>query len=131
MSETQTTLLGLVDRYNGHVKIVGFYDSQEALDTAKSALEPARERYWEAYQETPALEAYEVAYEISEPQIAVVFVYCPTSEKRRACRKTPHRTNWWYRTRLKRPENVLSAKNEASKGSRGGFFTARRLFGSS
>ena len=34
----------LVDRYNGHVKIVGFWDSQEALDTAKPALEPARER---------------------------------------------------------------------------------------
>ena len=46
------------------MKIVGFYDSQEALDTAKSALEPARERYWEAYQETPTLEAYEVADEI-------------------------------------------------------------------
>ena len=54
----------LVDRYNGHVKIVGFWDSQEALDTAKPALEPARERYWEAYQETPTLEAYEVADEI-------------------------------------------------------------------
>jgi quinol monooxygenase YgiN len=51
----------LVDRYNGHVKIVDFWDSQEALDTAKPALEPARERYWEAYQETPTLEAYEVA----------------------------------------------------------------------
>ena len=51
----------LVDRYNGHVKIVGFWDSQEALDTAKPVLEPARERYWEAYQETPTLEAYEVA----------------------------------------------------------------------
>ena len=37
----------LVDRYNGHVKIVGFWDSQEALATAKPALEPARERYWE------------------------------------------------------------------------------------
>ena len=54
----------LVDRYNGHVKIVGFWDSREALDTAKPALEPARERYWEAYQETPTLEAYEVADEI-------------------------------------------------------------------
>jgi heme-degrading monooxygenase HmoA len=54
----------LVDRYNGHVKIVGFWDSQEALDKAKPALEPARERYWEAYQETPTLEAYEVADEI-------------------------------------------------------------------
>jgi hypothetical protein len=51
----------LVDSYNGHVKIVGFWD---ALDTAKPALEPARERYWEAYQETPTLEAYEVTDEI-------------------------------------------------------------------
>ena len=54
----------LVDRYNGHVKIVGFWDSQEVLDAAKPALEPARELYWEAYQETATLEAYEVADEI-------------------------------------------------------------------
>jgi hypothetical protein len=53
-----------VDRYNGHVKIVGFWDSQEVLDAAKPALEPARELYWEAYQETATLEAYEVADEI-------------------------------------------------------------------
>jgi hypothetical protein len=54
----------LVDRYNGHVKIVGFWDSQEVLNAAKPALEPARELYWEAYQETATLEAYEVADEI-------------------------------------------------------------------
>jgi hypothetical protein len=54
----------LADRYNGHVKLVGFWDSQEALDTANPALESARERYWETYQETPTLEAYEVADEI-------------------------------------------------------------------
>jgi quinol monooxygenase YgiN len=54
----------LVDRYNGHVKIVGFWDSQEVLDAAKPALKPARELYWEAYQETATLEAYEVADEI-------------------------------------------------------------------
>jgi len=39
----------LVDRYNEHVKIVGYWNSHEALDTAKPVLEPARERYWEAY----------------------------------------------------------------------------------
>ena len=58
----------LVDRYNGHVKIVGFWDAQEALDTAKPALEPARELCWEAYQETPTLEAYEVADEAKRPR---------------------------------------------------------------
>jgi hypothetical protein len=46
------------------LKIFGLWNSQEALDTAKPALEPARELYWEAYQETPTLDAYEVADEI-------------------------------------------------------------------
>ncbi len=54
----------LVDRQTGHVRIVGLWDSQEALDAAKPILEPAREQYWAAYQETPTLEAYEVADEI-------------------------------------------------------------------
>ncbi len=54
----------LVDRQKGDVKIVGFWDSQEALDAAKPTLDPARERYWESYQEIPTLEAYEVADEL-------------------------------------------------------------------
>ena len=43
---------------------MGFWDSQEALEAAKPTLEAARERYWEAYEETPTLEAYEVADEL-------------------------------------------------------------------
>ena len=35
----------LVDRHSGEVRIVGFWDSQEALEAAKPTLEPARERY--------------------------------------------------------------------------------------
>ena len=54
----------LVNRQSGEVRIVGFWDSQEALEAAKPTLEPARERYWQAYQETPTLEAYEVADEL-------------------------------------------------------------------
>ena len=54
----------LVDRHSGEVRIVGFWDSQEALEAAKPTLEPARERYWEAYEERPTLEAYEVADEL-------------------------------------------------------------------
>ncbi len=54
----------LVDRHSGEVRIVGFWDSQEALEAAKPTLEAARERYWEAYEERPTLEAYEVADEL-------------------------------------------------------------------
>ncbi len=48
----------------GEVRIVGFWDSQEALEAAKPILEAARERYWEPYEERPTLEAYEVADEL-------------------------------------------------------------------
>ena len=54
----------LVDRRSGEVRILGFWDSQEALEAAKPTLEPARERYWEAYEETLNVEAYEVADEL-------------------------------------------------------------------
>ena len=54
----------LVDRHNGEVKIVGFWDSQEALEAAKPTLDAARERYWDAYDERPTLEAYEVVDEL-------------------------------------------------------------------
>jgi heme-degrading monooxygenase HmoA len=54
----------LVERQNGHVTIVGLWDSREALEAAAPALEPARERLWRAFPETPTLEAYEVADEL-------------------------------------------------------------------
>jgi quinol monooxygenase YgiN len=54
----------LVNRQSGEVRIVGFWNSQEALETSKPTLDTARERYWESYKETPTLEAYEVADEI-------------------------------------------------------------------
>jgi hypothetical protein len=34
------------------------------LEAAKPTLEPAREQYWEAYEETLNVEAYEVAEEL-------------------------------------------------------------------
>ena len=51
----------LVDRQSGQMRILGFWDSQDALEAAKPTLEPAREQLWSAFQETPTLEAYEVA----------------------------------------------------------------------
>ena len=54
----------LVNRHSGEVRIVGFWDSQEALEAAKPTLEEARQRYWEAYEERPTLEVYEVADEL-------------------------------------------------------------------
>jgi len=51
----------LVDRQSGQMRILGFWDSQEALEAAKPTLEPAREQLWSEFQETPTLEAYEVA----------------------------------------------------------------------
>jgi hypothetical protein len=44
--------------------LIGFWDSQEALEAAVPTLEPARERLWSEFQETPTLEAYEVADQI-------------------------------------------------------------------
>ena len=54
----------LVDRHSGQMRIMGLWDSQEALLAAMPALEPARERLWSEFQETPTLEAYEVADQI-------------------------------------------------------------------
>ena len=51
----------LVDRHSGQMRIMGFWDSHEALEAAMPTLEPARERLWSEFQETPTLEAYEVA----------------------------------------------------------------------
>jgi quinol monooxygenase YgiN len=51
----------LVDRRSGEVRIIGFWESQEAIDAAKPTLEPARERFWSKLQGTPTLEVYEVA----------------------------------------------------------------------
>jgi quinol monooxygenase YgiN len=51
----------LVDRQSGWMRLVGLWDSQEAMEASLPTLEPARERLWEEYQQTPTLEAYEVA----------------------------------------------------------------------
>jgi heme-degrading monooxygenase HmoA len=51
----------LVDRPSGQMRLIGFWDSQEALETALPTLEPARERLWNEFGEDPTLEAYEVA----------------------------------------------------------------------
>lgn len=54
----------LVDRHSGQMRLIGFWDSQEALEAAKPALEPAREQLWREFEETPTLEAYEIADQI-------------------------------------------------------------------
>jgi heme-degrading monooxygenase HmoA len=54
----------LVDRRSGQMRIIGFWDSPESLQAAIPTLEPARERLWNEFQETPTLEAYEVADEL-------------------------------------------------------------------
>ena len=54
----------LVDRHSGQMRLIGFWDSQEALEVAKPALEPAREQLWSEFEETPTLEAYEIADQI-------------------------------------------------------------------
>ena len=51
----------LVNRNSGQMRIIGLWDSQEALEAAKPKLEPAREQFWNEFQETPTLEVYEVA----------------------------------------------------------------------
>jgi heme-degrading monooxygenase HmoA len=51
----------LVDKPSGQMRLIGFWDSQEALETALPTLEPARERLWNELGEDPTLEAYEVA----------------------------------------------------------------------
>jgi quinol monooxygenase YgiN len=51
----------LVDRQSGRMRLIGIWDSQEALEAALPTLEPARERLWSQFEETPTLEAYEVA----------------------------------------------------------------------
>jgi len=54
----------LIDRRSGQMRIIGFWDSPEALEAALPTLEPAREQLWKEFQETPTLEAYEVADEL-------------------------------------------------------------------
>jgi hypothetical protein len=54
----------LVDRQSSQMRIIGFWDSQEALEAAMPTLEPARERFWSEFQKTPTLEAYEIADEL-------------------------------------------------------------------
>jgi heme-degrading monooxygenase HmoA len=54
----------LVDRDSGRMRLIGFWDSREALEAAIPTLEPARERLWSGFDVTPSLEAYEVADQI-------------------------------------------------------------------
>jgi hypothetical protein len=54
----------LVDHQSGRMRLIGFWDSREALEAAIPTLEPARERLWSGFAETPTLEAYEVADQI-------------------------------------------------------------------
>ena len=48
------------------MRLVGFWDSQEALEAAPLTLGPARERLWEEVREDPTLEAYEDVNELRE-----------------------------------------------------------------
>ena len=54
----------LVDRQSGRMRLIGFWDSREALEAAIPTLEPALEWLWSGFEETPTLEAYEVADQI-------------------------------------------------------------------
>jgi quinol monooxygenase YgiN len=54
----------LVDRQGGQIRLIGLWDSREALEAALPTLEPARERLWDDFGEDPTLEAYEVADEL-------------------------------------------------------------------
>jgi quinol monooxygenase YgiN len=51
----------LVDRRSSRMRLIGLWDSQEALEAALPTLEPARERLWEEFGEDPTLEAYEAS----------------------------------------------------------------------
>jgi len=66
-TDAQEVLLNhyvLVDRHNGQMKLIGFWNSREALEAAMSTLESARERLWNSFQEPPTLGAYEIADEL-------------------------------------------------------------------
>jgi len=54
----------LVDRDSGRMRLIAFWDFQEALNAAIPTLEPARERLWSGFEVTPSLEAYVVADQI-------------------------------------------------------------------
>ncbi len=51
----------LVEMETGQIRIVGVWDSREAIEAAKPTLEPAREWSWTQLEETPPFEVYEVA----------------------------------------------------------------------
>ena len=52
------------------MRLIGLWDSREALEAALPTLEPARERLWEEFGEDPTLEVYEVADELRESHSA-------------------------------------------------------------
>lgn len=57
----------LVDRTEGRITMLGFWHSQESLDQVAPTLEPARERLWREFRQTPTLETYDVADELHHP----------------------------------------------------------------
>lgn len=60
----------LVNREEGRIAILGLWHSQESLEQVASALEPARERLWSEFGQTPTVETYEVADELEHPPLS-------------------------------------------------------------
>lgn len=60
----------LVDRDEGRITILGVWHSHESLEQVASTLEPARERLWSEFGQTPTLETYEVADELEHPPLS-------------------------------------------------------------
>jgi quinol monooxygenase YgiN len=59
----------LVDREEGRITMLGLWHSHESLKQVASTLEPARERLWSEFGQTPTLETYEVADELEHPPL--------------------------------------------------------------
>ena len=60
----------VVDREHGRITIMGMWHSQESVEQVASTLEPARERLWNEFRQTPALETYEVADELEHAPLS-------------------------------------------------------------
>ncbi len=60
----------LVDRVEGRITILGLWHSHESLEQVASTLEPARERLWKEFGQTPSLETYEIADELEHPPLS-------------------------------------------------------------
>jgi hypothetical protein len=57
----------LADREKGRIEFVGVWRSPEAVAAIASELEPARERLWASFDESPALDVYDVVDELPDP----------------------------------------------------------------